>query len=467
MTQSRDVTGRDVPPFPGRQSRRVRRLLVLAAAAVAFAAGLILGAGSGEAPGERVAARFTSAWEKGDWARMGSLSTGPRRPRAATFAGRYRAAPDTATASAIPFCRPRRGPHGVVDAPAVVTTRVWGTLRATLRLSVSGDGEAARVRWSSRLVFPGLAPGERLRRETTLPERADLRFRDNTKMSTFPELAASIAGDLGAIPADRAERMRALGVPSDGLVGISGLQRVFDERLLGRPGGVLYAGQRVLARAVSRPGEDVRTTISPKVQRAAVDALAGRLGGAIALKPGSGEVLGAAGVAWSALQPPGSTFKIITLAGALDAGLAKPSTAFPVATDTTLSGVRLENANGESCGGTLLQSFAESCNSVFAPLGAKLGARRLVAVARHFGFGEAPPIPGAATPSIPAAGEVGDDLAVGSTAIGQGRVEATALEMAIVAATIANDGRRPRPTLRLGARSPSVRAVSPKVARTV
>src|SRR5205085_4159072 len=138
--------------------------------------------------------------------------------------------------------------------------------------------------------------------------------------------------------------LRALGVPADAQVGVSGLERVFDARLLGHPGGLLYAGHRLLASAPARPGGTVRTTISPRVQRAAVDALAGRLGGAIALKPRTGEVLGAAGVAWSALQPPGSTFKMITLAGVLQAGLAKPSTNFPVTTDTTLSGVRLENA---------------------------------------------------------------------------------------------------------------------------
>jgi cell division protein FtsI/penicillin-binding protein 2 len=151
----------------------------------------------------------------------------------------------------------------------------------------------------------------------------------------------------------------------------------------------------------------------------------------------------------------------------LQARLAGPSSSFPVVTEATLSGVKLENANRESCGGTLAQSFAKSCNSVFAPLGARLGARRLVAMARRFGFGEAPAIPGAATPSLPAAGEIGDDLAVGSTAIGQGRVAATALQMALVAATIADGGRRPRPTLQLGARLPPARAVSPRVARTV
>jgi cell division protein FtsI/penicillin-binding protein 2 len=151
----------------------------------------------------------------------------------------------------------------------------------------------------------------------------------------------------------------------------------------------------------------------------------------------------------------------------LEAGIASPSTPFPVQTAATLSGVKLENANGESCGGTLAQSFAQSCNSVFAPLGAKLGAKRLVDVATRFGWNEDPGIAGASTPSIPAAAAIGDDLAVGSSAIGQGRVQSTALQMALVAATIADRGRRPRPTLLFGERRPKVRATSARVARTV
>src|SRR4051794_6933059 len=134
MIQSKDVTGRDLPPFRGRQSRRVRLFAIAAAAVVAFGAGLILGAGRGEAPAERVAARFTSAWERGDWARMWSLSAGPNRPRPATFAARYRAAAATATVSSISFGRPREERGGIVAVPAVVHTRVWGNQRAILRV---------------------------------------------------------------------------------------------------------------------------------------------------------------------------------------------------------------------------------------------------------------------------------------------------------------------------------------------
>jgi len=437
------------------------------AAVAAFAVGAILGAHARQHPFQRLAARYTAAWEQGDWARMWALAGGPRRPGPARFAARQRAAAATATVASVHFGRPPRPRGGVVAVPAVVQTRLWGPLRLTLRLPVRGDGDSAHVAWRPDLVFPGLHRGEKLRRETTLPQRADLRFRDNTKMSRFPQLAASIAGTLGPIPADRAVRLRALGVPRDAQVGISGLERVFDERLRGRPGGLLYAGRRVLASAVARQAPPLRTTISPHVQRAAVDALAGRLGGAVAMRPRTGEILGAAGVAWSALQPPGSTFKIVTLAGVLESHLAGPSSTFPFATEATLSGVKLENANGESCGGTLVQAFAVSCNSVFAPLGARLGAARLVSVARRFGFDEAPGIPGAATSTIPDARKIGDDLAVGSSAIGQGRVEATTLQMGLVAATIARAGRRPRPVLVLGEHRPSTRAISPRVARVV
>ena len=69
-------------------------------------------------------------------------------------------------------------------------------------------------------------------------------------------------------------------------------------------------------------------------------------------------------------------------------------------------------------------------------MGAELGAERLVAAAERFGFNEDPRLAGAARSTIPAAAEIGDDLAVGSTAIGQGKVLTTPLQMALVAATI-------------------------------
>jgi cell division protein FtsI/penicillin-binding protein 2 len=100
-------------------------------------------------------------------------------------------------------------------------------------------------------------------------------------------------------------------------------------------------------------------------------------------------------------------------------------------------------------------------------MGAELGAERLVAAAERFGFNEDPQLVGAARSTIPAATEIGDDLAVGSTAIGQGKVLTTPLQMALVAATIGEGGRRVRPTLLKGESTEVSRAIPEKVARYV
>jgi len=451
---------------------RWRRVAPVAGAAVlAFAAGAVLG-GRHVAASQRIAAQFAQAWQRGDVARMYELTDAPASERSLrSFARSYRDAAATATTTWLRFGPPRDAGDNVYLVPAAVTTRAFGTVHATLRVPVTEiDGEP-RVTWTSALTFPGLREGERLHRRTGLPPRAPLLARDRTPMARgdapAPAAAASIAAPVGPIPADRARALRAQGVPADAQVGVSGLERILDDELRGRAGGVLMAGDRTLASQPPRASDPVRSTISLKTQQSAVDALADRLGGIVALRPRSGEVLAAAGIPISGLQPPGSTFKIITVTAALEAGITEPSKTYPVQTEAVLEGVALENANGESCGGTLVQSFAHSCNSVFAPLGAQLGAEKLVGAARRFGFDEDPGIPSAATSTIPPADEIGDDLAVGSSAIGQGRVQATALAMAVVGATIANDGRRPRPTFLYGERRGSVRVTSRRVARQV
>jgi cell division protein FtsI/penicillin-binding protein 2 len=159
---------------------------------------------------------------------------------------------------------------------------------------------------------------------------------------------------------------------------------------------------------------------------------------------------------------------MVTVTGVLEAGIANRHTVFPYATYATLDGVKLSNANGEECGGTLELAFAVSCNSVFTPLGVKLGSARLVAAAERYGFNMQPSIEGAAESTLPAASEIQGELDIGSTAIGQGQVLATPLQMATVAATIADEGLRPTPSFLTGApSSKGVRVVSAAVARTV
>ena len=448
---------------------------LVALALVAFVAGLVLGGGhrSGE---EDVAERYARAWERGDHDAMYRLLTSSARERTtrAAFRRAHERDADTATTSELRLGEASEPDDGVVTLPARARTRIFGTIRTRLALPVVDDGDAKRVDWRRHLAFPGVRRDERLGRTTRLPSRATLLAADGTvlargedRVPEDAELAASIAGAIGPIPPERAAELRAEGVPDGASVGLTGLERALDDELRGQPGGELRAGERTLAVVAPRPADPVRSSIVPSVQRAAVAALAGRLGGVVAIEPSTGEVQAAAGIGFSGLQPPGSVFKIVTLAGALQAGITSPSRRYPVETATTIEGVRLENANAESCGGTLRNSFAHSCNTVFAPLGAQLGARRLVGAAEAFGFNAPPGIDGAAESTIPPAQEIGDDLAVGSSAIGQGRVQATALQMAVVGATIAERGRRPRPTLLADARPRFERAIPPRTARTV
>ena len=437
---------------------------------------VLLMATSGPPAEQTAAERFVAAWGRGDFATMyGDLTEAQRRAMPLTkFIQSYRTAAATATATAFRNGTIPKPTDGVVDVPMIVTTRIFGRLHATLALKFTGDDKDKQLAWSPNLIFPGLASGERLDRDTQMPARADILARDGTPLaqgadrsSPIPDVASSIVGSLGSPPADRLAAMRALGYPSGATVGTTGLERVFEQQLAGRPGGVLRAGSRVLARTLPLRAAAVHSSIDPDVQRAAIAAKGDRLGGVAVVRPRTGEILALAGLAFSGLQPPGSTFKIVTLTAVLEAQLGGPNSQYPYDTKATIEGRELQNANGESCGGSLRASFAQSCNSVFAPLGVKLGAQRLVQAAEQLGFNRDPGIPGAATSTIPQPGEIGDDLAVGSSAIGQGRVQATALQMAWVAATIAGHGQRPRLTLQRGLAPQRTQVIAPRIARVV
>ncbi|HTN24630.1 MAG TPA: penicillin-binding transpeptidase domain-containing protein [Solirubrobacteraceae bacterium] len=452
-------------------------MIIATAVAVTFAAVALVTLLTGGRPAEQVHAEaFAAAWARADYPAMhAELTSAARRATPlAKFIAQYKSAAATATTVRLLPGKAGKPVDGVVSVPMTISTRVFGPVRGTLRLPFAGKDDAARIDWTANLTFPGVRRGETLERHMQLPRRADLLARDGTPLAQGPDrtspiadVAGSIVGELGPAPVERVEALRALGFPDDARVGISGLERVFDEKLAGRPGGVLQAGGRTLASSIARTSAAVRTSIDPDVQRAAVLAKGARLGGVAAVRPRTGEILALSGIAFSGLQPPGSTFKIVTLTGVLQAKLAGPHSVYPVETKATIEGRDLENANGEACGGSLRNAFAESCNSVFAPLGARLGPDRLVKTAEAFGFNEDLGIPGAATSTIPPAGEIGDSLAVASSAIGQGRVQATALQMALVAATIAGRGRRPKLTLERRSSTPRRQTIPESVARQV
>jgi hypothetical protein len=391
-----------------------------------------------EAADRRTAAvrAFVAAWARGDLGAMWRQTTpSSRRAHALpAFRGLYRAADRQATVTKVMPGAPGPVRDGRSRVPVAVRTRLFGTLRGAITVPVEDVGDRALVAWSPAMRLPGLRDGEDVRGKVLRrPPRRDVLAANGQPLAGVPT-AAAIAG---TAPGE------GTGAAAKG----SGLEALYDARLGGRAGAVLRFGDRVIERVPVRRGRPVHSTIVPSIQQAATSALGDRLGGVAVVRPRTGDILALAGLAVSGPQPPGSTFKIITLSAALQARIATPASTYPIRQYALLSGVRLRNASDESCGGTLANAFAVSCNSVFAPLGAKLGARRLVRMAEAFGFNERLKVPAFRPSTIPPPAKIKDDLAVGASAIGQDRDLATALEMASVGATIGADGVRARPRI--------------------
>ena len=395
------------------------------------------------------AQRFAMAWSRGDWAAMWQMLTPSARAAypQARFAAAYRGAEDTAGVRSLRIGAFGAEHGGTIPVAVTVRTRDFGTLRGTIALPLSGTGGNLGVDWEPSLRLPGLRRGEAVRKRSgPQPQRAAILAADGTPLDATA-LGASLAGRAGNKP--------------------TGLERIYDRRLSGHASAQLLFGTRVIARAPTVLGRSLPTTIRPALMQQAAAALGQQLGGVAVIRPRDGAVQALVGLAVSAPQPPGSTFKIITLSAALQNGIATPSTMYPVLTSATLSGVRLQNASGEACGGSLTEAFSKSCNSVFAPLGAKLGAHRLVAAARAFGFNTQPKIPAAKPSTISPPSQLRDSLAVGAAAIGQDRDLATPLQMASVGATIALDGRRTEPRITTIDPLLSEKVLSTKVAHQV
>lgn len=448
--------------------RRNRLLPLVAVALVSFIAGVYFGAGSAE---KDAADSFVRAWAKQDFAAMHdqlSASSAAKFPEQ-DFAGAYVTTQRTATATAIDPGKVS-GPsevngETVVTAEVKVRTSIFGLIDGTLQLPFDGE----KIAWEPHLTFPNLNPGERLGRRLELDARAAILAKDGTPLasgqgasrsSPLGTDAVDVVGEIGEPSVDQQGELQSEGYPTDVEVGVSGLERAFNKQLSGQPGGQLLAVKgeggdvpagtegRVLATAQATPGKDVQTTIDPDLQKSAVSALGGRFGGVVVLDAKDGSVRALAGSGYSAPAPPGSTFKLITTTAALEDDVVNLSDTFEPTDAINVGGREIANSNDEICGGTFVDAFAESCNTVFAPLGPKIGEEKLVDTAEKYGFNEQPELANeeatrALDPpesSIPTS--IGSELDLGVTAIGQGRVLATPLELASMAQTIAADGVR-------------------------
>ncbi|HWN73056.1 MAG TPA: penicillin-binding transpeptidase domain-containing protein [Solirubrobacterales bacterium] len=473
-----------------RRRRLLTRTLPLAVVAlVAFIVGI--SAGSGGAPEKDAAGRFTDAWVRKDFKAMYAELNEASRGRVGRkeFEAAYREAEETATARGLDAGSPGDAESGdgekVVPVEMTVQTVAFGAVEQELRLPYADGG----IEWNPSLVFPGLREGEELAAQVELAERAPILAGDGTPLAEGPaeerehpigSAAIDVTGEVGEAPEEEWPQLARHGFSPETPVGISGLERAFNARLAGKPGGKLLAvaadgsSVRALAQSKPRKGAAVKTTIDPDLQEVAVSALAGRSGGVAVLDAQRGDVRALAGQAFSAPQPPGSTFKIVTTTAALEAGAVSLDDEFEITNGVNVGGRFLNNANGEYCGGTFRESFAESCNAVFAPLGPAVGNDKLVETAERFGFNSpptlyAPKIVHEVDPeesTIPT--EIGEEIDLGVSAIGQGEVLATPLEMANVAQTVGNDGVRMPTSIvanqKLRPHAEPVEVMSPKIA---
>ncbi len=476
-------------PIEVRRRRLVTRALPLSIVAiVAFALGA--SAGAPGSPEKEAAERFAAAWAGKDYPAMYRELNESSRAKlsAAEFARAYREAAEVATLRTLAVESagdPESGDGAeLVPVPVVAGTVAFGDVATELEVPYAEGG----VEWNPSLVFPGLEPGERLENRIDLAPRAAILARDGTPLAEgaaearehpLGSAAIDVTGEVGEAAEEDVAELARQGFPAGAPVGVSGVEQAFNRRLAGRPGGSLLAvgeagSARILSQAEPKPGAPVKTTIDPDLQEAAVSALAGRAGGVTVLDVRSGDVRALAGQAFSAPQPPGSTFKTITTTAALQKGVVSLDDEFELTDGVNVGGRFISNANGEVCGGTFREAFAESCNADFAPLGPKIGNDDLVGAAERFGFNApltlyAPAVVAALDPpesTIPT--DVGDELDLGVSAIGQGEVLATPLQMASVSQAIGNDGVRLPTSLvanrKLRPDAKPVRVMSPKIA---
>ena len=264
----------------------------------------------------------------------------------------------------------------------------------------------------------------------------------------------------------------------------TGLERSMNDYLTGQNANLSTVLDTFVdkAKGTTIKGNDLLLTLVPRGQRAAQEALGSRCGAVVALEPQTGRVLTmyssptydpnlveedfgrVTGVradckrpdallnrATAGLYAPGSTFKVVTTSAAIDSGRYKDDSSFVDPGYCEVYGKRVNNYDTSRPFGRLdlHTALVNSVNSVFCNIGKALGARFLVDYMKRFGFYETPPLETPSNERAPSGlykgGELFDpkrdtDVDPGRMAFGQERLLVTPLQMAMVAATIANDG---------------------------
>jgi penicillin-binding protein A len=288
--------------------------------------------------------------------------------------------------------------------------------------------------------------------------------------------------------------------------GATGLEKFRNSALNGKSATNLQAILDQLQGSEPQ-GEKVVTTLNTAAQRVANSELAGNHGAVVALEPRTGAVTvmasspsfnpnalrsakGYERVALDGEDPlvnravqdgyaPGSTFKLVTATAAIDTGAFTPESTLSGSNGILVSGVPLDNDEDESFGQlTLTEALAKSVNTVYAQVAEKLGKRTMARYMNRFGFDHKPRLD-YPEEEMSVSGEyegarllspTSDAVDVGRLGIGQDKLEVTALQMAEVAAAIANHGRLMVPHLSariVDAEGRTVQRISPRVQSVV
>ncbi|WP_346102565.1 penicillin-binding transpeptidase domain-containing protein [Nonomuraea maheshkhaliensis] len=412
---------------PERPVRRRRRWPWIVAGVLIplLAAGGVVWALRTEGTPEQTADRYLAAWTGQDYAAMRELVTDPPADFE-TWHRRFRADLKLTQAS---FTRPR--PTGVFASESSPDGKVSFHAKLAGPLDWDYDGELRlverggtwKVAWTPAALHPLLKKG--------------LSLRVTTRRADPVRVLAADGTDVGG--ADAPGSVQQL---------VEGMKQTFPDRFESpiHSGIALYQGDRLVKNVVEPGGyRPIQTTIDLKVHRAGAQAVKGvdKPVSLVALRASTGEILavvnapGGFNRALLGKYPPGSTFKVVT-ASALVADGVEPDRRVSCPAEKNIGGFPFHNAGFEDFGTLSFQNaFAHSCNTTFGEMSvARLNGGRLAEVARSFGFGSA------ITPGVPAVRaefpDPKDDTDLASAAIGQGRVLASPLNMASVAAAIAS-----------------------------
>lgn len=262
-------------------------------------------------------------------------------------------------------------------------------------------------------------------------------------------------------------------------LGRSGIERSHNDQLTGKSNEFATVFDEI--RGKDREGDDLLTGLDVGGQRTAIQALAGRAGSVVAIEPQTGAVRVLASVpgfdpnriptdfrrlnrapqsplfdrAVQSGYPPGSTFKVVTAAAAIDSGRFTPQSVLNGKSPKLIGGVPLTNFSNEQFGDiTLTTALTHSVNTVWGQVGEKLGKSTMFEYMKRFGFNRKPAID-LPSDEIRSSGvfrgrkllDRGDAVDVGRVAIGQERLLVTPLQMAMVVSAIANGGKLMRPHL--------------------